>query len=197
MLFHEIVNKRERELIEKNFEELREHYGDSVYQEKIVNYCDKFGCQKEVVEKKIIEDDYFAAFFIKDPSKQNFTEHLVEELLETKVLPQSGKRSIRFDENGDICSTKKANSTKSADFLIDDVYITQKYTRGNGGAQDNQFKDVVDFLEKGSKTHKVAALVDGSFWDNGHREELRKFFNENNNVKILSMDDILGGERFD
>ena len=71
--------------------------------------------------------------------------------------------------------------------------ITQKYTRSTGGAQDNQYADVVDFLSKGSKKYKVAAIVDGSYWDNSKRQELKNFFNNNNNVQILSMNDILTG----
>ena len=197
MIFNQMVEKREQEMIERNFEDLRANYRDSSYQEKIDNYCKKFNFQKEVIEKKILEDDYFAAFFVKDPSKQNFTEHLVEELLNTKVLPQAGKASIRFKEDGTITAKKEPNTTKSADFLINSTYITQKYTRGAGGAQDNQFNDVVDFLTKGSKKNSVAAIVDGSFWDEGKRAELKNYFENNPNVKITSMDNILGGEEFD
>ena len=152
MLFEDIVNQRAKELREKNFSDLRAHYKEPLYQEKIDNYCKNFDYYKPVVERKILEDDYFAAFFIKDPFKQNFVEHLIEELLNIKILPQSGRKSIRFDENGLICSNKRANTTKSADFMIGDTFITQKYTRGQGGAQDNQFKDVVDFLTKGTRT---------------------------------------------
>ena len=79
-----------------------------------------------------------------------------------------------------------------ADFLIGNTYITQKYTRSAGGAQDNQYADVVDFLSKGSKKHNVAAIVDGPYWDNSKRQELKIFFSDNN-VQVLSMDDILTG----
>lgn len=192
-MFEEMVFNREKQLREENLTELRNNLNDTDVQFKIVNYAEKHGFEAEDIKERIKSDDLVASFFAKDPSKQNFTEKLVAELLNTKTLPQSGKNCIRFNNNGDICSTKSANTSKSADFLIGNVYITQKYTRSTGGAQDNQYTDVVDFLSKGSKKYNVAAIVDGSYWDNSKRQELKNFFNNNNNVQILSMNDILTG----
>lgn len=188
------VFNREKQLREENLKELRNNLNDTNVQFKIANYAEKYGFETEVIKERIKSDDLVASFFAKDPSKQNFTEKLVAELLNTKTLPQSGKNCVRFNNNnGDICSTKSANTSKSADFLIGNVYITQKYTRSAGGAQDNQYADVVDFLSKGSKKHNVAAIVDGPYWDNSKRQELKIFFSDNNNVQVLSMDDILTG----
>lgn len=192
-MFEEMVFNREKQLREENLKELRNNLNDTDVQFKIANYAEKHGFEAEDIKERIKSDDLVASFFAKDPSKQNFTEKLVAELLNTKTLPQSGKNCIRFNNNGDICSTKSANTSKSADFLIGNVYITQKYTRSTGGAQDNQYADVVDFLSKGSKKYNVAAIVDGSYWDNSKRQELKNFFNNNNNVQILSMNDILTG----
>lgn len=187
------VFNREKQLREENLKELRNNLNDTDVQFKIANYAEKYGFETEVIKERIKSDDLVASFFAKDPSKQNFTEKLVAELLNTKTLPQSGKNCVKFNNNGDICSTKSANTSKSADFLIGNIYITQKYTRSAGGAQDNQYADVVDFLSKGSKKHNVAAIVDGPYWDNSKRQELKIFFSDNNNVQVLSMDDILTG----
>ena len=190
--FEVLVKEAEQRLIKKNLEDIKKNIDNSDYTLKIQNYCDKFGFLFEDVKQQILTNDLVASFFAKDPSKQNFTEKLVEELLNSKVLPQLGKNCVRFTQDGEIVSKKAPNASKSADFLINNIYITQKYTRSTGGAQDNQFNDVVDFLIKGSKKHKVAAIVDGSFWDD-KRDELKFFFKDNSNVSILSMNDILNG----
>lgn len=192
-MFEDIVIKREKELREKNLCELRNNLDSSDNMLKIQNYAEKYGFSVDEIRDRIKTDDLVASFFSKDPSKQNFTEHLVAELLNISVMPQQGKGCIRFDENGDKCSAKKTGTSKSVDFLINNTYITQKYTRSAGGAQDNQYADVVDFLVKGSKKNKVAAIVDGSYWDSGKREELKKYFRSSSNVQIASMDDILKG----
>lgn len=190
--FEVLVKEAEQRLIKKNLEDIKKNIDNSDYTLKIQNYCDKFGFLFEDVKQQILTNDLVASFFAKDPSKQNFTEKLVEELLNSKVLPQLGKNCVRFTQDGEIVSKKTPNASKSADFLINNIYITQKYTRSTGGAQDNQFNDVVDFLIKGSKKYKVAAIVDGSFWDD-KRDELKFFFKDNPNVLILSMNDILNG----
>lgn len=191
-MFEDLVYKREQELIQQNLMDVRNNIDNSDYELKITNYCDKFGFDVNEVKKQILSNDLVASFFAKDPAKQNFTEKLVGELLNTKVLPQQGKNCIRFTDKGDVVSSKSINVSKSADFLINNTYITQKYTRGSGGAQDNQYNDVIDFLIKGSIKHKVAAIVDGTFWES-HRDNLKNYFKDNQNVNIYSMDDVLNG----
>lgn len=192
MKFQEIVDQKEKELMDENFRDLYSNLRRSDYQEKINNYCSKYGYNQSEVEDLIKSNQMFAAFFIKEPTKQNFTEKLVAELLGTKTLPQQGKNCIRFNQDGDIVNTRTPDTSKSADFCLGGTYITQKYTRGRGGAQDNQYNDVVDFLTKGSLKHRVAALVDGDFWDE-RRKDLKFYFKNNENVSIVSMDDILSG----
>ena len=115
-------------------------------------------------------------------------EEVAAEVLGLNKLPASGKNCIRFNDSGDIVSNS-AGSTKSADFKINDYYVTQKYTNEEGGAQDNQRNDVIDFLKKGSLKHKVAALVDGSYWDK-HISDLYTEFKNNPNVWITSVTEI-------
>ena len=79
--------------------------------------------------------------------------------------------------------------TKSADFILKGYYATQKYTDGEGGAQDNQRNDVIDFLKRGSIKHKVAAIVDGPYWDK-YRPILREEFASNPNVWITSVTEL-------
>lgn len=131
-----------------------------------------------------------ASFFAKDPSKQNISEKLAIEVLKVEKLPSQGKNCIRFNNNGDIVSTAKGN-TKSADFMLDEYYATQKFTIEAGGAQDNQKHDVIEFLRCGSIKNKVAAVVDGPYWDR-YRDELKSIFSNNTNVLITSVSEITG-----
>lgn len=185
LLQNEISNARK-----KNINHLFENYMDENYQLKISNYCKKFGLAPEDINDKLKNKDCFvASVFAKDPLKQNITEMLVETILKSSKLPAGGKNCIRFDEAGNTTTEKGNNISKSADFYIDRVYYTQKYTNENGGAQDNQFADVEQFLRNGSKTTKVGAILDGEYW-NSKRENLKKDFDKNPNVKITSVDEL-------
>lgn len=189
-MFETLVEKKEKELIKNNLEDLRNNILDSDYQYKIDKYCEKFNFKKEEVIEQIKENDIVASFFMKDPLKQNFIEKMVAELLNTNILPQAGKNSVRFNSKGELGHLKTPNTSKAADFYINNTYITQKYTRGFGGAQDNQYNDVVDFLLKGSQQYKVGAILDGSYWEE-KRKELKSFFQDNENVSIYSINDFL------
>lgn len=167
-------------------------------QEKIGNYLERFGdiFTKEEIIAQIMNNDIVASFFAKDPAKQNLSEKECAKWIGVQKLPALGKNCIRFDSNGNIISKKEVGASKSADFLIEGIYFTQKYTGENtGGAQDNQYEDVVTFLKNGSKKQKVGAIVDGAYWsDFGNRKKLEAAFANNPNVIILSADDIKGGE---
>lgn len=173
-----------------NIEEVRKNINEPWVQEKIDKYLISFDgfITKEEVEQSILVDRVAASHFIKDPGKQNISEKLAIQILGVEKLPSAGKKSIRFNDEGDIVSTAVGN-TKSADFLYKSYYATQKYTVNFGGAQDNQRNDVIDFLKRGSIKHRVAAIVDGEYWDKW-RDELILQFKNNPNVLITSVTEI-------
>lgn len=178
---------------QENVEAVRREIDASWVKEKIDNYVSNWGglFTAEEIKQKIITDELCASFFAKDPKKQNIPEKEAEKLLGVPKLPASGKNCIRFNDNGDIVHAA-TGASKSADFLYDGYYATQKYTTSAGGAQDNQKNDVIDFLKRGSLKHKVMAIVDGEYWDT-HIIELRRMFAENPNVIITSLTEITGG----
>ena len=194
MTFNELAKQRRIEARQYNIVEVRNDVKKSWVQEKIISFCERQGDMftPSFVEEQILNNDIVAAVFAKDPSKQNITEKLVEEQLHIKKLPASGKNCIRFAANGTLVHATGVDVSKSADFKIGDIYYTQKYTIEAGGAQDNQYNDVVDFLNKGSIHHKVGAILDGDYWDNTKRQELRSYFANNNNVIITSVDELRG-----
>lgn len=174
----------------KNIEEVRREIDKDWVKEKINNHVASFNglMTAEEVRESILTNVIVASKFCKDPSKQNISEKLAAEVLCLEKLPSLGKNCIRFNDNGDLVSSSAGN-TKSADFLYNGFYATQKYTDGNGGAQDNQRNDVIDFLKRGSIKHKVAAIVDGAYWDK-YREILKEEFKNNPNVLITSVTEI-------
>lgn len=175
------------------------------YKDKINLYIDKYYpyyyTNKKFVLDSIIDSckNSFevASLFAKNSSRQNFTEILVNDLFSFDSgfvkLPAGGSSCIRFDDNGDIFSQNLNRFSKSADFSYtkDGIlyYITQKYTMSAGGSQDNQYRDVIDFLNKGSKKHQVIALVDGNYWYS-KINDLRKQYVDNKNVHVLTVFDF-------
>mgnify|MGYP004629383833 CR=1 FL=1 len=193
MKFIELVEKRKKEVRKENLKLVREEINNNWVQEKILSYCERQGddFSKAEVEKQILDNDIVASFFAKDPSKQNITEKLVEEILKIEKLPAVGKNCVRFTQDGTITNKVGVDVSKSADFKDGEFYYTQKYTHEGGGAQDNQYNDVVDFLIKGSKKNKVGAILDGEYWEN-KRTELEEYFQANPNVRITSVDRFRG-----
>lgn len=190
MNFTAYVEQEKKKKRLENIEEVRREIDSPWVKEKIENHIQAFeGVMSfEDVKEAILTNIIVASKFCKDPGKQNISEKLASKVLGIPKLPAQGKNCIRFDDNGDIVSVKGFN-TKSADFKYGEYYATQKYTDSDGGAQDNQFADVVDFLKRGSIKYKVAAIVDGPFWDE-HRCKLEKEFSNNPNVLIASITEI-------
>lgn len=194
MNFTEFVELKKVEKRLENIVLVRKEIDKASVQTKINNHLQKFNelFSYQDIYSQILENDIVASMFCKDPSKQNISENLVASELNVPKLPASGRKCVRFDESGDMVSVNCIGATKSADFFIDGIYYTQKYTKEAGGAQDNQYADVVDFLIKGSIKHKVGAIVDGDFWTE-KRNLLKTHFSDNPNVKIVSMDELKEG----
>ena len=190
MNFTAYVQEAKKKARLANIDEVRKDIDKPWVQEKIKNHIEAFdGVMTEAeVRDAILTNIIVASKFCKDPGKQNISEKLAIEVLGVKKLACQGKNCIRFNDNGDIVSTSSGN-TKSADFMYGEYYTTQKYTDGEGGAQDNQRNDVIDFLKRGSIKHKVAAIVDGVYWDK-YRDVIRAEFANNPNVLITSVTEI-------
>ena len=192
MNFIELVENKKVEMRLTNIKELREDIDKPWVKEKIQNHVLNFKgiFTYDEIKNAILENDIVASKFCKDPSKQNVSEKLAIEVLGVEKLPASGRNCIRFNSKGEIVFTSNGN-TKSADFIYGEYYATQKFTTEEGGAQDNQRNDVIDFLTRGSISHKVAAIVDGKYWDK-YRPILIEQFKDNPNVLITSITEILG-----
>ena len=188
------MEKTLKEARVKNLIEVREQIHTADIQEKIANHIERWGVSisAEEIEAKIMEDDLIASFFAKDPLKQNICENTAIFVLgsSAKKMTSSGKNCVRFTTEGEIVHKKGTNTSESADCLyLGEYYTTLKYTNGEGGAQNNQYEKVNTFLRYGSINHKVAAIVDGPYWDK-HRASLEEEYGNNPNVIITSVTEI-------
>lgn len=197
MNFNELIEEEKAHQRENNITTLRNEINKSWVEEKLNNFLERYKYSNlgtvEELKNLILADKLVASFFIKDPSKQNITEKAVARLLKVDKMPASGSNSVCFNESGELVHSTSNRNSKSADFYFNNIYWTQKYTTSSGGHQDNQRHDVVKFLEYGSKNYKVGALLDGDYWVN-HINKLKEDFKNNDNVIILSCEDILNGK---
>ena len=195
MNFREQVEEAKKLQRRLNIDEIRNSLDERWVKTKVNNHVEKFNglfTYEETIEQ-IKTNDIVASMFCKDPSKQNISEKMAEKILGIPKLPANGANSIRFTPDGELTGVKSIGVSKSADFLFNGIYFTQKYTTESGGAQDNQYNDVVDFLVKGSINYKVGAMVDGEYWDE-KRDALREHFKDNPNVVVVSVDDLIKKE---
>ena len=191
MNFTAYVKEEKIKARKKNIAEIRKDIDKSWVKEKIKNHMTAFEglFTYDEIKQQILSNDLVASKFCKDPGKQNISENLAAQVLGWEKMPSQGSNCVSFNDNGDIVFASSGN-TKSADFYELGYYITQKYTDGEGGAQDNQRNDVIDFLKRGSIKNKVMAVVDGDYWDLKYRNILIEEFKDNPNVKITSVTEL-------
>jgi hypothetical protein len=149
---------------------------------KISNWANKFGYSFNEIKEKIINDEIFRCVFVKDPAKQNLYQNLASKYISSldivenfKVLPAGGKNAI-YLTNGKILKgdllKNQSKDIKSIDFMWNcknlTFYASHKYTEMNGGAQDNQYKDIQDFLHHSrdcnEKNTIFLAICDGDYY---------------------------------
>jgi hypothetical protein len=149
---------------------------------KILNWANKFGYSFEKIKEKIIDDEIFRCVFAKDPAKQNLYQTLAANYISTlegvkkfNILPSGGKNAI-YLTNGKILKgsalKNQSKDIKSIDFIWNykdfTFYVSHKYTETNGGAQDNQYKDIQDFLNHSRDCNEkktiFLAICDGDYY---------------------------------
>ena len=90
------------------------------------------------------------------------------------------------------------NATKSIDCIVEannwTDYISQKWTKGDGGTQKNQQKDVREFIRnanifvaRSTKPVRCIALVDGPYYTPKKLKELRKNINQEVKERVMVM----------
>ena len=171
---------------------------------KINNHINRFKLDSNVNDicKKIVNDRDFASLYAKLPAKQTSSEktqllYLKNKGISLTNLVAGGKEALRLLD-GDIIKgdDRGGKATKSFDFVRTDKneYVFAKVTTGNGGGQDNQYRDVLDFLKqskeyinKHNNDITFVALVDGDYYTQKRLEGLKIY--ECDRIKITNSDE--------
>lgn len=159
--------------------------------------------EKIAITELVNCNDLLITFLMKDPKRQNVYESILKNYLSKnniniKKIPHNGKNAY-YPINGRIIKGSeikdKPKEIKSLDFQIQTskdelIYIVHKYTNENGGAQDNQYNDVIIQLKNLSDDviKKVWFCLDGYYYNTKRLDELRKI---NPKIVIVNIDNIL------
>jgi len=165
---------------------------------KIEKYEKKTGFKYDDILDNISKNQIAASFLAKDPLKQNLAEQIQIDYYNKKYnrkiikLSQTGLNAIRI-KDGKFINDNDENSTKSIDGFDkdDNVYYYCKYTNEKGGAQDNQFKDLVHFInecnkycDKNDEDIKFVVLISGHYYTDKRINQLKKNVKFTNNILI-------------
>ena len=169
---------------------------------KIKNHMERFGLSSDIEEflNEVVSSDNLASMFAKPASKQNMSEILQKDFLSKRnihieKLPATGNNAVRL-LNGELIygDDRDSKATKSIDFNRNGELICAKVTTGRGGGQDNQYRDVRDFLKEANEydvkygDKKFTALVDGDYYTEEKLKTLKKF--KTKNIRITSSDEF-------
>ena len=169
---------------------------------KIENHMERYGRSSDIEEflHEVASSDFLASMLYKDASNQNMSENLQISYLSNRgihieKLPATGDNAVRL-LNGELIygNDRGAKATKSIDFNRNGELICAKVTTGAGGGQDNQYRDVRDFLKEAGEydikygNKKFTALVDGDYYTEEKLKTLNKF--ETKNIRITSSDEF-------
>lgn len=203
--FEKEVSKR----LQENIREVRDSLDTEDIHNKIINYSNKYKLEPNYIHQLILDDINFASIFAKDPARQSIHENIVADYIkDLDVVKRAGsfKKLHSGGKNAKYATThgvlKKKDGTKSIDFEIrikeEVVYATCKYTKDEGGSQDNQYADVRSYvqnvLKMTSQNYKkenehFIAIVDGGYYNRRNRkEELRRI--GVGTVEILSVNEV-------
>ncbi len=158
------------------------------FNRKIENFCRQHGFNREEIVANIESNRIVAAFFAKNPNKQNFYEKTAERFIRS-LKGVSGFKGSR-DQNKDLINGAVINKStiqksggvsdaKTIDFEWNysacKFYAYHKYTKEGGGSQDNQYKDLQVFIKHANMstaTHTYfIAIADGAYYESQVSEQ--------------------------
>ncbi len=162
---------------------------------KLDSFAERFGLPPELVLNKFLTDDIFRYTFGMAPGRQTFHERLALDYLASLPLfvdfikpPAVGGQSLLITPMGTITEKHRigsaARSSRSIDFqwtlgvrTLPDrhgelrtltAYASHKYTKGQGGSQDKQRQELMDFLDNASQQTTPGDTVFFAIADGDH-----------------------------
>ena len=177
---------------------------------KIITFSSNFGIKPSEVKSKIKKDKMFRAHFAKDPGRQNLYENLAARYIRgikgVKNFKNLGNNQ-KVIQNGAVMTRAQlggVDEAKTIDFEWDynkgHFLASHKYTKGEGGGQGNQYKDIQMFIKQSVpstlKDTYFVAICDGDFY-NGidtisgtpRLKRLKKMVN-NHNVFAMKLSEL-------
>lgn len=155
--------------------------------QKIKTFSSRFDFIENEIEEKIRKDKIFRAVFAKDPGKQKLHENIaavfIKKIPLVKKFTQLSHGALQLI-SGAVMSKKDAKKigataqAKTIDFTWIScgftIYASHKYTKSSGGAQDNQYKDLKDFISEANHSNLsktiFLAIADGSYYSSKDSE---------------------------
>lgn len=150
-------------------------------------YAEEHGVSLSYVRYKKRTDTDFLLLFSKNPTRETIHQTYAIETIKQnlpyfssfRALPAGGKNAL-YIISGEISGQEARKKTKRAVKSIDAegilnvagkeirIYFSLKYTKDAGGAQDNQYGDLIAFLKEGAKSEEkdvfFIAIADGEYY---------------------------------
>ena len=163
---------------------------------RIDTFVSRFGYPSEAVLEKIKQDPMFAAHFAKEPRRMGVHEKEAAKWIEAlpwvsefKNLANQGKNAHKVTSDGIIQQLKDVNGKlpgKSLDFRWQTgdttFWAMHKFTREGGGNQDSQFKEMLELLQRFSRSRAASicllVIVDGGYYQANDAKKLRDLQSE-------------------
>lgn len=169
-------------------------------------YVEEHDVSLSYVKYKKRTDTDFLLLFAKNPVRETIHQaYAIEEIKKNlpyfssfRALPAGGKNAL-YVIGGEISGQEARKKTKRAVKSIDAegiitaggkdirIYFSLKYTKDNGGAQDNQYGDLIAFLKEGAKNEEkdvfFIAIADGEYYK---KKETKYAEKEESRLEYLS-----------
>lgn len=148
---------------------------------KIKNFCKKHGFSEKSLFDEIKKNKFLRAVFSKDPGKQQIHEKIasnfIKKLPSVKNFKQLSHGALSILSGGvlpkkDVSRMGARGRAKTIDFRWNtkgkQIYASHKYTKEGGGAQDNQYSDLQEFINEANRSTLsntfFLAIADGDYY---------------------------------
>lgn len=179
---------------EKRQENISEVLNDKGTGKKVANFAERFGYRETRIWNALNEDNELLVLaFAKDPAKQGIHQQIACEYISSfpfvsdmEQLPVNGDERVLYCCDGKVLKRKDVDDPKglkSIDFHWKYIfkgkelnfYASHKYTFEDGGAQDNQFNDVLAFNFEAMKCNNqdvyFFSITDGEYYYKPYKKD--------------------------
>jgi len=183
----------------------------SKYEAKIKAQAIRLGIDPETYYQSMLLNPV-PELYMKQPKTQNITETIAKNYIESQlpdciveILPKRSSQSL-YVVLGRICSYNEvagmSTRAKSIDMLITyrnyRLYVNHKYIHESGGAQDNQFRDMREFIDAALLNNYTAAekiifvaLTDGDYFTKPAKRQILEALPQKENVWICNVYELV------